>query len=83
VTAVAVGDLDGNPVVVSGAHDGTVVALPLPWRDSAPADSLAPRRIDLSDPVRAVALHGSVVVVASDLGIVAIALGRRTLDGRG
>jgi len=60
VLAVAVGALpDGTPVIVSGGADGTVRV----WRlaDGAPVGE----PLDLSEPVRSVALYRNIVVTAA------------------
>ena len=60
VLAVAVGALpDGTPVIVSGGADGTVRV----WRlaDGTPVGE----PLDLSEPVRSVALHRNIVVTAA------------------
>jgi WD40 repeat protein len=60
VRAVAAGKLpDGTPVIISGAGDGTVRV----WRlaDGTPGAPL----LGLPESVRAVAVHGSVIVTAA------------------
>ena len=64
VTAVAVGALpDGSPVIVSGGGDGTVRV----WRlaDGAPVGE----PLDLPESVRAVAVHGELIVSAAGADI--------------
>ncbi len=64
VTAVAAGALpDGTPVIISGGGDGTVRV----WR-TADSTPLVPP-LDLSKWVRAVAVHGNVIIVAAGADI--------------
>jgi len=59
VNAVAAGALpDGTPVIVSGGQDGTVRV----WRlaDGTPVGE----PLDLSEPVKGIAVHGKIVVTA-------------------
>ena len=64
VSAVAAGALpDGTPVIVSGGDDGTVRV----WR-LADGTPLVPP-LDLPEPVRAVAVHGNVIVTAAGADI--------------
>ena len=64
VTAVAAGALpDGTPVIVSGGGDGTVRV----WR-LADGTPLVPP-LDLPESVRAVAVHGNVIVTAAGADI--------------
>ena len=60
VKAVAVGTLrHGTPVIVSGGRDGTVRV----WRlaDGTPLG----HPLDLSEPVKGIALHGNIIVTAA------------------
>ena len=60
VEAVAAGALpDGTPVIISGGRDGTVRV----WRlaDGTPVG----KPLDLPDSVRAVAVHGNVIITAA------------------
>ena len=74
--AVAVGALpDGTPVIVAGSDDATVRV----WRP-ADATPLLPS-LDLPESVRAVAIHGNVIVAAAgaDLAVYQPALLRPML----
>ena len=64
VWAVAAGALpDGTPVIISGGGDGTVRV----WR-LADGTPVAPP-LDLPEPVRAVAVHGNVIITAAGADI--------------
>jgi WD40 repeat protein len=64
VYAVAVGALpDGTPVIVSGGGDGTVRV----WR-TADGTQVVPS-LDLTGSVRAVAVHGDVIITAAGADI--------------
>ena len=64
VKAVAVGALpDGTPVIVSGGGDGTVRV----WRLADGTPVVPP--LDLPESVRAVAVHGNVIVTAAGADI--------------
>ena len=64
VNAVAAGALpDGTPVIISGGEDGTVRV----WRTADGTLLLPP--LDLPDSVRAVAVHGNVIVTAAGADI--------------
>jgi len=64
VNAVAAGaQPDGTPVIISGGDDGTVRV----WR-LADGTPLVPP-LDLSESVRAVAVHGNVIVTAAGADI--------------
>jgi WD40 repeat protein len=66
VNAVAAGALpDGTPVIISGGEDATVRV----WRTADGTPLLPP--LDLPASVRAVAIHGNVIVTAAgaDLGV--------------
>ena len=66
VDAVAAGALpDGTPVIISGGEDATVRV----WRTADGTPLLPP--LDLPASIRAVAIHGNVIVTAAgaDLGV--------------
>jgi WD40 repeat protein len=71
VRAVTVAELDGRPVVVSGADDNTVRVCDL--RPSGPASD-ASLVIETSAGVLATSLHVRTLLVATNCGIVAIEL---------
>jgi len=60
VTTVAAGALpDGTPVIISGGYDRTVRV----WRTADGTPAVPP--LDLPEPVRAVAVHGNVIITAA------------------
>ena len=64
VWAVAAGVLpDGTPVIISGGEDGTVRV----WRTANGTPLVPP--LDLSEPIRAVAVHGNVIITAAGADI--------------
>ncbi|MGH8900090.1 MAG: hypothetical protein ACRDYA_00010 [Egibacteraceae bacterium] len=67
VQAVAVGEVHGRAVAVSGGYDGTV-------RMWDPAAGRPVARVELDASVKAIACHGAIVVTATDRGLVALRL---------
>jgi WD40 repeat protein len=80
VNAVAFGQVDGRPVVISGSHDTTVrvwdAATGTPVADPFTghrAMQVRPDSIDLASPTLAVAFDASCrLVVGTELGLVAL-----------
>ena len=73
VNAVAAGALpDGTPVIISGGDDGTVRV----WRTADGTPVVPP--LDLPESVRAVAVHGNVIITAAgaDIAVHQLALPR-------
>jgi WD40 repeat protein len=77
VLSVAVGELDGRPVVVSGATDTTVQVWDLSRiiSDRSREDAQAPKIITVSTEVYSLALRQSSLTIAGQSGIIEIEFG--------
>jgi WD40 repeat protein len=68
VSAVALGEVDGEPIVVSGSHDGSVMI----WKARKQKFRY---RVLVEDPVEGLAVtNGSAVAIATDRGLVVVDL---------
>ncbi|WP_229716402.1 hypothetical protein, partial [Mangrovihabitans endophyticus] len=76
VRSVAVGQLDGRTIIVSGSNDNTVRV----WNQADPPTSRIEIRIaiDAASTIYDLAInHPDVVVVATELGVIVVRLGRQ------